>query len=126
MSTTREHRIWNSPDGILHIAGGKYTTYRLMSEQAADLVSREVAPPLVAIHPTSDTPFPCVERDIGDAMEQRLWDYLFVSTSLGYERSWDAGSLAPLAEELGRKLGWSDARIRQEAEDTALSACSSS
>ncbi|MGD0437222.1 MAG: glycerol-3-phosphate dehydrogenase/oxidase [Bryobacteraceae bacterium] len=126
MSTTREHRIWNSPDGILHIAGGKYTTYRLMSEQAADLVSREVAPPLIAIHPTSDTPFPCVERDIGDAMEQRLWDYLFVSTSLGYERSWDADSLAPFAEELGRKLGWSDARIRQEAEDTALSACASS
>ncbi len=117
MRTTREHRIWNSPDGILHIAGGKYTTYRLMSEQAGDLVTKELAPPLAAIHPTVETPFPDVERDIGDGMEQRLWDHLFVSTTLGYEQSWDAVSLTPLAEALGAKLDWSEARARQEVED---------
>ena len=37
---SREHRIWRSEDGVVHVAGGKYTTYRAMSEEAADLISR--------------------------------------------------------------------------------------
>jgi len=36
---SREHRIWRAEDGVVHIAGGKYTTYRAMSEEAADLIS---------------------------------------------------------------------------------------
>jgi glycerol-3-phosphate dehydrogenase len=37
--TSREHRIWRAADGVVHVAGGKYTTYRAMSEQAADLIA---------------------------------------------------------------------------------------
>lgn len=55
-STSREHRIWNSPEGILHVAGGKYTTYRAMSEEAADLVVAELAPRLREVHLTASTP----------------------------------------------------------------------
>lgn len=117
MSATREHRIWNSADGVLHIAGGKYTTYRLMSEQAADLVASEVAPALASVHRTAETPFPLVERNAGDAMEQRLADYLFVSTTLGYEQSWDRASLTPIAEALGRRLGWSETRVGEEVDE---------
>jgi glycerol-3-phosphate dehydrogenase len=36
---SREHRIWKAADGTVHIAGGKYTTYRAMSEEAVDLIS---------------------------------------------------------------------------------------
>jgi glycerol-3-phosphate dehydrogenase len=54
---SREHRIWNSPEGVLHILGGKYTTYRLVSEEAADLICREIAPELVSVHLTAQTPF---------------------------------------------------------------------
>jgi glycerol-3-phosphate dehydrogenase len=36
---SREHRIWMAADGVVHITGGKYTTYRAMSEEAADLIS---------------------------------------------------------------------------------------
>lgn len=54
-SASREHRIFNDEDGVLHITGGKYTTYRLMSEEAADLTLEEVAPELRADHPTSTT-----------------------------------------------------------------------
>ena len=39
--TSREHRIWTAADGVVHVAGGKYTTYRAMSEEAADLISQE-------------------------------------------------------------------------------------
>ena len=35
-STSREHNIWETADGVLHIAGGKYTTYRAMSEELVD------------------------------------------------------------------------------------------
>jgi len=35
---TREHRIWKDEAGVVHVAGGKYTTYRAMSAEAADLI----------------------------------------------------------------------------------------
>jgi glycerol-3-phosphate dehydrogenase len=37
---SREHRIWKADDGVVHVAGGKYTTYRIMSAEAADLITR--------------------------------------------------------------------------------------
>ena len=118
-SVSRNHKIWNSPDGVLQIAGGKYTTYRLMGEQAADLVCREIAPALANVHRTAQTSFPQRERAIGDALEQHLRDYLFVTTYLGYERRWDAESLLPYAHALGEKLGWDDAQVRSEVNEIA-------
>jgi glycerol-3-phosphate dehydrogenase len=35
-ATPREHEIWRDPGGLLNIAGGKLTTYRVMAQQAAD------------------------------------------------------------------------------------------
>ena len=49
---SRAHRIWYSADGVLHISGGKYTTYRAMSEEAVD----KIAPELAHIHETAGTP----------------------------------------------------------------------
>jgi glycerol-3-phosphate dehydrogenase len=40
---SREHKIWNTPDGILRIQGGKYTTYRQMSEEACNLLLKEMS-----------------------------------------------------------------------------------
>lgn len=114
---SREHKIWSSPDGVLHILGGKYTTYRLMSEEAVDLVCRELAPGLTSFHPTQNAVFPGGERVVGEALEQHLSDHLFTSTYLGYERRWDRASLLPLAESLAQKLGWSDARTSEEVTD---------
>lgn len=54
--TSREHRIWDSPDGILRIAGGKYTTYRKMSDEAAEAVAREIAPALRGLCRTAELP----------------------------------------------------------------------
>src|SRR6185436_9905032 len=61
---TREHRIFFDRENILRITGGKYTTYRAMSEEAADLAlsrlsagaTARVAPALQRIHPTAKTP----------------------------------------------------------------------
>jgi glycerol-3-phosphate dehydrogenase len=116
-SVSRDHKVWNSPDGVLHIAGGKYTTYRLMSEEAADVICREIAPQVATVHRTATTAFPRVERDVGDAMEQHFSDYMFVSTYLGYERRWDAESLMPYARVLGARRCWDEQRIAEEIEN---------
>lgn len=34
--TSREHTIWTEEHGVTFVAGGKYTTYRLIAEQAVD------------------------------------------------------------------------------------------
>jgi glycerol-3-phosphate dehydrogenase len=54
--TSREHRIWADESGIVHVAGGKYTTYRLMSEEAVDLLARAHFPELAACHVTAAAP----------------------------------------------------------------------
>lgn len=51
---SREHRIFHDAQGVLRITGGKFTTYRLMSEEAAGMIAAEVAPALRDIRPTAD------------------------------------------------------------------------
>jgi glycerol-3-phosphate dehydrogenase len=42
---SREFRLWRSPSGMLHVAGGKYTTYRRMAEIVTDAVMRGLGLP---------------------------------------------------------------------------------
>jgi glycerol-3-phosphate dehydrogenase len=124
--TSREHRIWNSPDGVLHVSGGKYTTYRLMSEEACDLVAREIAPPLAGLRPTSRTPFQAdplpsapderIAFAVRYEMARRLADLMFVSTYRGYEQQWDREELYTHARKMGELLGWDQGRMQEEIE----------
>jgi glycerol-3-phosphate dehydrogenase len=52
---TREHHIYRDPEGVIRITGGKFTTYRSMSEEAADLAVSAVAPGLRSVHLTATT-----------------------------------------------------------------------
>ncbi len=128
-STSREHRIWNNEDGILRVAGGKYTTYRAMSEEASDLACRDVAPELESIHLTAERSLPRLERPADEIdravsveMAQRLSDLMFVSTYWGYERQWTPDSLAPIAHRMGALLHWDDARTNREMEEAMAAA----
>lgn len=139
-STSREHRIWRDAEGVVHVSGGKYTTYRAMAEEAADLVCEQLAPELASIHVTAQQRLPGAagapelpeartsgsgltpreSAQIRQACEQemavRLADVLFISTYWGYERKWDAATLGPYAEEMGRCQGWNERRIAEEVE----------
>lgn len=42
-ATPREHEVWEDPNGLLSIAGGKLTTYRRMAAEAVDAVARQLA-----------------------------------------------------------------------------------
>ncbi len=148
-SASREHRIWNADDGVVHITGGKYTIYRSMSEEATDLVMEDVAPELAGTHLTATTPIngnsrAAINAMIGQypraavrhygartadfmksvgtskltslnefetaqlhwarrhEMAEKLSDFLFVSTYLGYERPWSSETLAALKAEFAK------------------------
>jgi glycerol-3-phosphate dehydrogenase len=36
VALSREHRVWREPGGLVRVAGGKYTTYRLIARDAVD------------------------------------------------------------------------------------------
>jgi glycerol-3-phosphate dehydrogenase len=52
---SRKHAVWRSAPGLVSIAGGKYTTYRLMARDAVDLAAREF-PFAVDASRTADVP----------------------------------------------------------------------
>jgi len=91
-----------------------------MSQEAVDLL----APDLRGRCTTHESAFtPARKPDTAEAiiqqavdyeMAQRLADLMFVCTYWGYERSWDAEALRPLAHEMGRPLAWSDAQREQQ------------
>ena len=41
-SVSREHKIWETPSGLLCIAGGKLTTYRSMGKQLVDVAEKKL------------------------------------------------------------------------------------
>ena len=129
-STSREHKIWRTPDGILHVAGGKYTTYRAMSEELADILLMDLAPGrslpcrtaevALNIAPTPTDIPGRIEKAVHREYAQKLADLLFVSTYWGHERRMDRDWLLPLAEGMGTLLGWDAGRVDQEI-NTVLS-----
>ena len=61
---SRGHRIWTSADGVLHVSGGKYTTYRAVSEEAVD----KIVPDLAHVHETTVTPLGGNSRERIDSL----------------------------------------------------------
>ncbi|MCC6340816.1 MAG: glycerol-3-phosphate dehydrogenase/oxidase [Bryobacterales bacterium] len=55
-AASREHHIFNTKDGVLRIQGGKYTIYRLMSQEAVSLILKEIAPWLMSPSKTAAEP----------------------------------------------------------------------
>jgi glycerol-3-phosphate dehydrogenase len=65
---TRDHRIFADASGVIRITGGKYTTYRAMSEEAADLA----APQLMSWHVTAEHAVGGNSREALDRVEALL------------------------------------------------------
>jgi glycerol-3-phosphate dehydrogenase len=67
---SREHKVVEGPDGLITVAGGKLTTYRLMAAEAVDLVAQRLhqldGRPVPKRPPTDREPLPGGEaRDLG-------------------------------------------------------------
>ena len=117
-ATSREHRIWESSDHVLHVAGGKYTTYRAMSEEAADTLMLDLRPGRDYPCRTAEVVLnevvePTVEIAVNREFARTLNDLLFINTYWGYERPLTRDFTEPLAHEMGAMLGWDEAGINR-------------
>ncbi|MEZ5401707.1 MAG: glycerol-3-phosphate dehydrogenase/oxidase [Bryobacteraceae bacterium] len=119
-AASRSHKIWME-DGVLKIAGGKYTTYRSMAAEAVDLLAPEwrgrcrtgeerLPDPAAAIAAAGGP----VAYAVRHEMARRLPDVMYVSTYWGHEKTWTAAALEPVAREMGAMLGWDAARVADE------------
>jgi glycerol-3-phosphate dehydrogenase len=74
-ATSREHEIWQDRTGLLNIAGGKLTTYRVMAAEAADEAARILRERFgVRSGPsrTEDLPLPAAPREPWDVFLERV------------------------------------------------------
>ncbi|MCC6589962.1 MAG: glycerol-3-phosphate dehydrogenase/oxidase [Bryobacterales bacterium] len=121
-AASRSHKIWIE-NGILKIAGGKYTTYRSMSEEAVDLLEprwkgqcRTAQVPLGGDHPRVLTePDPAtIDWAIDREMARSLPDVIYISTYWGHEHLLTASLLRPIAEQMAARLNWTPAQTQSE------------
>lgn len=135
-SLSREHTLRVEPhSGLLSVAGGKWTTYRRMAEQAVDLAQRlgqlpakpcptadlpiaaaGVAEPSPALHPALPLTAGEVRRACREEMARRVEDVLARRSACLLLDAAAAVDLAPavarlMAEELGRDDAWMERDI---------------
>jgi glycerol-3-phosphate dehydrogenase len=74
-ATPREHEVWRDAGGLLNIAGGKLTTYRVMAQQAADRAAeilRREHGRTSAPSRTAELPLPGAPAEAWEAFEARI------------------------------------------------------
>src|SRR6185369_15339598 len=74
-ATSREHEIWWDRSGVLSIAGGKLTTYRVMAGQVVDRAAKRLKSAHgveSGISPTEDLPLPGTPAEPWPEFDKRL------------------------------------------------------
>jgi glycerol-3-phosphate dehydrogenase len=74
-ATSREHEIWWDGSGLLSIAGGKLTTYRVMARQVVDRAARRLREAFrveSGVSPTEHLPLPGAPREPWPVFEKRV------------------------------------------------------
>lgn len=124
---SREHRVVRHGENLVSIAGGKYTTYRAIAEEAVDLVCRllgtRAAPCRTAEVPLPEHRPPSSKERIADApavyasdidhaceheMAVTVSDVMRRRTGLALSRHGGTETAAAVAELMAPLLGWSD------------------
>jgi glycerol-3-phosphate dehydrogenase len=130
---SREHRIVRQGENLLSVAGGKYTTYRLIARQTVDqaeqLMGRAITPcrtdtmpfPLHRPGPDGEKIAECPEvyaSDIRHAcaheMAMTLSDVMRRRTSLALSRHGGPDTAETVAGIMGDCLGWSEIELRRQ------------
>ncbi len=98
-SASREHTIARGPRGVLHVTGGKLTTYREMASQVVDLFAGAGAGP----ERTALVPLPGGERSLEDVRDEAaasvsdpaVRDRLVMSYGTRWRDVWALGDAQP-------------------------------
>lgn len=140
---SRNHQIKSPQPGWWDIAGGKLTTYRLMSEQVVDRVVRHLgvaaAPCRTAAElllPAGETttfsgiqpgPFSreAVEHYVGREWARHLDDVLLRRSGWHYYHRWSDASIAQVADWMAGCLGWTPAEREAEIKTFVSRECRS-
>jgi glycerol-3-phosphate dehydrogenase len=114
-------RIQDRTDGLITVAGTKYTTARAVAQRVTDLVFRKLGRPQVPCQ-TAATPLPYKpEVQILDAVRNEmvvtLADAVLRRTPLGALGCPGDEALASAAAIVGTELGWSPERTQREIID---------
>lgn len=102
-SASREHTISRGPRGVIHVTGGKLTTYREMASQVVD----QFAGPEAKNDRTSVLPLPGGERPLEDIRAKAaeivedavVRDHLVQSYGTRWRNVWDLGESRPRLRE---------------------------
>jgi glycerol-3-phosphate dehydrogenase len=117
----RHERIHDRNDGLITVAGTKYTTARAVAQRVTDLVFAKLARPPVPCR-TATTPLPYKpDVEILDAVRNEmvvtLADAVLRRTPLGALGFPGDEALTHAAGIVGAELGWSPERTHQEIRD---------
>ncbi|MBV8084441.1 MAG: glycerol-3-phosphate dehydrogenase/oxidase, partial [Chloroflexi bacterium] len=118
-AVSREERIYESPAGLISVAGGKFTTYRLMAKRLIDRISNtqcrthlEPLPDGARPHGLEARTRHAVEREMACTVE----DVLRRRTQLALGPGQGVGEAEDVARVMAGLLGWDNAeRQRQVA-----------
>jgi glycerol-3-phosphate dehydrogenase len=120
---SREHRVVDE-DGVVTIAGGKYTTFRVMARDTLTLVARRLGHEGRALHDSTDLlPAPPppeaslehqVEHAVTRSFARRLEDVVRRRGHWWLESDRGRVAASRIANVMARLLGWSPERMRAE------------
>jgi glycerol-3-phosphate dehydrogenase len=97
--TSREHTIFNDPRGVTFVAGGKYTTYRLMAKQVVEKALDSFSTEDQVRFKATDTAVPLNEFTSPEAYRQSLLSVQELSEASGRR----ASEVRSLCERYGRE-----------------------
>ncbi len=117
----RHERIHDTDDGLITVAGTKYTTARAVAQRVTDLVFDKLGRARIPCR-TATTPLPYksqveIPEAVHDEMVVTLADAVLRRTPLGALGFPGDEALASAAAIVGAELGWSPERTEQEIKD---------
>ena len=97
-----DHETRDGIKGFVSITGGKLMTYRLMAEQASDLVCRKLGINVSCI--TAKTPLPGSERGGLEKVAKKIWDVPTIAQKASVGRYGTAAASLDFVEKLFYEL----------------------
>ena len=111
----REHKILRRGENLFSIAGGKYTTFRLVAQQVVDQFT--TAPCRTADTPWPRRSTPNVAEACTEEMALTVSDYMRRRTDLALSRQGGVASAERVAHEMAGQLGWTDEHRQSSVTD---------
>ena len=114
---SRDHHLIRHTDTFFSIIGGKYTTFRSMSEDVARAVMHSLGVPFSKSTrelKLPQGPSPTVEYCIDYEFARHVTDYLRRRTDAFFRQGNGLDILESVARIFGEKLGWTEGQVAEE------------